>query len=85
MLKIIFTIPIFLSLVFIGCGKSDVNKIADAKAYLAEMTKVQNDHTAALENAKDSKELVAAINSFGDKMVNLSVKSRELEKKYGNI
>ncbi len=82
MIKKISIITVFLSLVFNGCAG---NKIADAKAYLSEMTKVQNDHAVALEKAKDSKEVVAAINAFGEKMVKLAVKSKELEKKHGDL
>jgi len=84
MIKNIFVALIFVSVALTGCGKSS-SRIDDARAYLNEMTAVQNEYANALEKAKDSKEVVAAINAFGDKMTGLAARGKELEKKHGEM
>jgi hypothetical protein len=82
MLKKILVISVMALFVITGCK---MNKYADVKEIFNEMIKIQEVYIAALEKAKDAKEVVAAMDAFGDSMVKEMPKIKELDKKYPEL
>jgi len=66
---------------FVGCGR----KTSELKDYINETIKIQEEYGASIEKAKNGKDIEDAIDKYGDSMVVLSKKAKELESKYPEL
>lgn len=80
MVKKVFALSVLALFVVTGCNKAE--KYADVKSAMNDIIKLQENYIGSLEKAKDSKEFIAAVKTFGEGMEKLMPKMKELDKKY---
>ncbi len=78
--KKILALSVLAFFVIVGCGKGD--KIADMKKVMSDTTAVFTAYGSSVENAKSGKEVAAAMVKFADGLKAVSLKAKELQKKY---
>jgi hypothetical protein len=81
--KKILALSVLAMFVVVGCGKGD--KIADMKKVMNDMTAIFTAYGTSVENAKSGKDVAAAMVKFAEGIKAVSVKAKELEKKYPDI
>ena len=77
-LHIIISLLLFSLLVISGCG----NKYSDAEKVLKKQAEVFEDYIEAMDNVKNSDDMVKAISTFTNDMNDMIPKLQEISKKY---
>jgi len=83
MIKKVLYLMIATSFLFVGCGPH--GKYADAKQYMKKMAKVMNKYADSLENAKESKDVVKAINEYSEELTDVINEGKKFSEKYPEL
>ncbi len=66
----------------VSCGGE---KYKDIKEFISEVVAAQDEFLSHIESSVQAEDAVSAVQIFGDRLVKLSEKSREIKKKYPDI